>query len=132
MHKFDKIILINEITFIIVTITFFYLGADRIPPFGFIGLIICVLLFALAQYFYLKGFVKNLDNKTQNIFIKNFLGFVIFGISVALSAILINSMKINYIDYSIVIFNLILVALPIIFYGIYLYYFNIILLKIIK
>lgn len=131
-NKLKRIIYINEITFFFGWIIIFLLGADKPPPIGFLWIVLLVALLDIIQYFYLKKFLPNLNDKSKYLFIKNLVFFSLGGIAINLLTILTQLklyLNIGFINTLIWILVILTVGL---LYGIYFYIFNSILIKFIK
>lgn len=109
-----------------------FLGADFPPPIGFIWLVVLTAVLDVIQYFYLKKFLPDLNNKTKGLFIKNLLFSLLAGIGLNLLTILFDlSNFLNTEPVNTLIWMTIIMIVAII-YGIYFYIINAVLIKLIK
>jgi len=132
LNKFKKIIYINEITFFFGWVIIFFLGADFPPPIDFIWLVVLTAVLDVIQYFYLKKFLPNLNNKTKRLFIKNLLFSLLAGIGLNLLTILFDLSNFLNTDPINALIWMTIIMIVAMIYGTYFYIINAILIKLIK
>lgn len=129
LNKFKRVIYINEISFFFGWIIIFLLGADNPPPIGFIWLVLLVIFLDVIQYFYLKRFLTNLENKSEGLFIKNLFFSVLAGSGVSILTILSRLKMFLSIGFVNTLVWIVIITIVAILYGIYFYVINILLIK---
>jgi hypothetical protein len=106
-----------------------FLGADFPPPIGFIWVVVLILLLDLIQWKYLHFFLEQIHKKRKHLFSLNLLFFLIGGILVSLFALAANNnttLSMRGID---IIIWIVVVSLVGLFYGVYFWFFNRLLLR---
>ncbi|MGH4140472.1 hypothetical protein [Clostridium sp.] len=134
MDKFSykKIMYINEFSFFFGWTIIFLLGADKPPPIGFLWLVLLTAFLDGIQFLYLKVFLPKLFCSANKLFIKNLMFSTFGGLAVGLLVILINFqqfLSIGLLNNAIWLAVITIVGL---LYGIFFYWFNRILMRLIK
>ncbi|MGO1368933.1 hypothetical protein [Senegalia sp. (in: firmicutes)] len=124
-----KVIKINTILFFVGWTFIMLLGADFPPPFGFIWLILLILILDLIQYKYLHFFLPQLAKRKKHLFGINLAFFTIGGIVVSIFTLGITYKATIEMGMSNIIIWIAVVTIVAAIYGICFWFFNFLLTK---
>lgn len=129
---YKKIIYINEFSFFFGWVIIFLLGADKPPPIGFLWLVLLTGFLDGIQFLYLKVFLPKLFCSTNKLFIKNLMFSTFGGLAVGLLVTIIKFEQSLSLDLLNDVIFLTVITIVGLLYGIYFYWFNLILVRWIK
>ncbi|SHK38755.1 hypothetical protein [Desulforamulus aeronauticus] len=127
-----KVIRINTILFFCGWTAILLAGADFPPPIGFLWLVLLTAILDFIQYKYLQKFLPHLLERKKNLFAKNLLFFTIGGAVVSVLC-LAEQYKITFgMSIPDIITWIIVLTTVGAIYGVFFWFFNILLLKFFK